>query len=90
MGYAYATERPWLFTEDGQVCLLKARDEAFRLLKLAGAVNGMNALAHAGISDTFKMMAVLDRLVELGDIREITGPNVWGQDRVFVRAREGR
>lgn len=37
--------------------------------------------------DSWEMMARVDRLVELGEIREITGSNVAGQDRVFVEAR---
>lgn len=88
MSYSYSTERPWLFTEEGQVCLLKARDNAFRLCDEAGAFNGMCALDGAHVGDTFKMMAVLDRLVEMGDVREVTKRGeVAGQDRVFVRVR---
>jgi hypothetical protein len=90
MAYSYATERPWVFTEVGQVALLKARDRAFELLTTAGAFNGMNTLRDVNAGDTFQMMAVLDRLVELGDIREVTASNVWGQDRVFVAGRERR
>lgn len=26
MSYSYQNERPWLFTENGQICLLKARE----------------------------------------------------------------
>ena len=85
--YSYATERPWLFTEDGQVCLLKARDQAFKLLDEAGAFMAFSALKKVDYGDTFKAMAILDRLVELRDVREVTGPEAWGQERVFVKAR---
>lgn len=84
MSYSYQTERPWIFTEEGQGCLLKARDKAFALLKSAGAFCGVNALHGVNTGDTFHMMAILDRLVELGDIVEISSGNVWGQHRVFV------
>ena len=87
MSYSYQAERPWLFTEEGQVCLLKTRDNAFRLLEQAGAFEIFKALKDVGYGDTFKAMALVDRLVELGDLREITGPNVWGQHRVFVSGR---
>lgn len=86
MSYVYETEKPWLFTDDGQRCLLKARDAAFRLLDEAGAFMAMKPLSKVDYGDTWKALAILDRLVELGDIREVT-VNVWGQDRVFVRAR---
>ena len=29
----------------------------------------------------------VDRLVELGGIQEVTGPNVMSQDRVFISAK---
>jgi hypothetical protein len=85
MAYVYTTERPWLFTEEGQVALIKTRDNAFRLLDSAGAFNGMKAFKDVSVGDTFRMMALLDRLVEMDDIREVAGPNVRGQDRIFVR-----
>lgn len=84
MSYRYEDERPWLFTDEGQRCLLKVRDNAFKLCDTAGAFNGMKAFRDVHVGDTFKMMAILDRLVELQDIREITD-NVWGQNRVFVK-----
>jgi hypothetical protein len=34
-------------------------------------------------------MALLDRLVELKEIREVSGNNVCGQDRIFVVAGAG-
>lgn len=87
MSYSYRTERPWLFTEQGQICLLKARDQAFRLCDDAGAFVAFAALRKVDYGDTFKAMAILDRLVELGDIVEVTGAGAAGQDRVFRRAR---
>lgn len=84
MAYQYAELRPRLFTEEGQVAFLKVRDEANRLLRLSGAVR-MDRLM-LGCGDSWEMLARVDRLVELGELREITGPNVAGQDRVFVAA----
>jgi hypothetical protein len=88
VSYSYQAERPWLFTEEGQVCLLKARDAAFKLLDEAGAFIAFRALKNVPYGDTWKALALLDRLVELGDIREVTVPrDVWAQDRVFIRPR---
>ena len=84
MAYDYEVEKHGIFTDEGQREFLKARDQASKLLKEAGAFMIFSALK--GIDgDTWRQMAYIDRLVELGEIREITGPNVAGQHRVFVR-----
>jgi hypothetical protein len=84
--YSYDAEKHKIFIDEGQRRFLKVRDEANRLLDEAGAFKIFKALK--GISgDTWEMMAHVDRLVELGEIIEITGPNVAGQDRVFVSKR---
>lgn len=83
--YEYEKEKPRLFTDEGQRALLQIRDKAFELTAKAGAVRSDNLLL-AG--DTWQSLACIDRLVELGDLREITEPGkVAGQDRVFVRVR---
>lgn len=84
--YTYEAERPYLFTEEGQRLFLKVRDETHRLLKLAGAVRLQEAaLSNAGSS--WSMIACMDRLVELGEIKELKYPCA-GQHRVFVSTRE--
>lgn len=85
MGYSYETERPKLFTEDGQVMLLKIRDNVQRLLKEAGAVRADRAIESVG-GDSWLMLACLDRLVELGEIRRVS-EGTCGQHQVFVGAR---
>lgn len=81
--YNYYDEKPKIFTEEGQKNFLKARDKAHELLEEAGAFMMFSALK--GISgDSWLQMAYIDRLVELGEIREVTPPNVAGQHRVFV------
>jgi len=59
-----------------------------RLLNEAGAVRGFNAFKGVSVGDSDIMLAMCDRLVELGDVKEITGANVFGQDRVYVRVRD--
>lgn len=87
MAYDYQKERPYLFTEEGQVMFLKIRDIAHGLIKLAGAAS-MQAITNSPWvnGDSWHKLAAVDRLVELGELKEITGPNVLGQDRVFVFA----
>lgn len=87
MSYNYADQRPSLFTESGQVMFLAIRDNAKRLLSLAGAFTCGQVIRGCS-GDSWQMLACVDRLVELGEIREATDPaKVRGQDRVFVAVR---
>ena len=83
MSYSYAIERERLFTEDGQVLFLKIRDNAQKLLKTAGAFKARNAWQDCS-GDSWQFIAALDRLVELGEIIEVSQPGCWAQHRVFV------
>ena len=84
MIYRYQDQRANLFTDDGQRLFLKFRDSVFRLIEKAGAVRMDKAMA--GLSgDSWLMLACADRMIELGDIAEISPPNSAGQHRVFVR-----
>lgn len=80
--YNYNTQRPHLFSEQGQVMFLKIRDNVNKLLKEAGAVMMSRAISSC-TGDTWDMLACVDRLVELGEIREIP-QDCAGQHRVFV------
>jgi hypothetical protein len=84
MAYDYAEMRPKLFTEDGTELLTALRDNARRLLAQAGAVRAQEIWKHAPSGDSWTLLAGLDYLVEKGDLREITGPDAFGQHRVFV------
>ena len=84
--YDYQTERPEIFTEAGQRDFLKVRDNVQRLLDIAGAVRMSEAIQEIS-GFTWFQLGCVDRLAELGEIREITGKGVRCQDRVFVRAK---
>jgi hypothetical protein len=87
MSYQFATERSRLFTEDGVKMLTKVRDNVKQHLATSGAVRADKAWT--GVSgDSWQMLACLDYLVEIGEIREL-GPTGWGQDRVFVSVEGG-
>lgn len=87
MSYSYQIERPWLFTEEGQMDFLKVRDAAHRLLGIAGAFRYMELLKESGVTgDSWHMIACVDRLVELGEIVEFNR-ECWGQFRVFTSSK---
>lgn len=81
--YNYEAEKPKLFTEDGQVTFLKIRDEVVRLIKISGAVRMQEAIKGV-CGDSWLMLACVDRLVELGELTEITSSEVAGQYRIFI------
>lgn len=83
MSYQYEKEKTKLFAEENQEGFLKTRDRVKELLATAGAFRFQEAMMAGG---SWQQIARIDRLVELGEIREITGSGVAGQHRVFVKA----
>ena len=92
MSYQYEAEKAALFTDEGQRNFLKVRDFCHRMLEQAGAVRADKAMSQWGSGgSSWTMLAALDRLVELGELREVVVPGgSWGQYRVFVDGRDSR
>lgn len=86
MSYAYQNERAELFTDEGQRKLLLVRDHVQRLLKESGAITMSAAMNGYGTGSSWQMLACVDRLVELGELKEICYGPCAGQDRIFVKA----
>ena len=85
MKYSYATEKPKLLTDEGQRLVIDTHDTVLGLLKRAGAVR-MGAVMPS--TEPWRALAVIDRLVEIGDLVEITqSVSPAQQDRIFVKAR---
>jgi len=84
MSYNYKDEKTAVFTDAGQRMFLRVRDFAAKALALAGAVRCQELMGAAGGGDSWTMLACVDRLVELGELREIR-QECAGQHRVFVR-----
>lgn len=87
MPYDYIIERKCVFTEEGQVQFLRIRDRVNELLKMAGAVR-MDCAISGETGSIWEMFACVDRLVELKELRELTGIGVAGQYRVFIKEFE--
>lgn len=86
-GYSYTTERAAVFTESGQVMFLRIRDHAQELLKASGAAM-MGAIIENQSGNSWSMLACVDRLVELGELREIPQEGgCAGQHRIFVSGK---
>lgn len=85
--YDYRREVPELFTDQGQRLFLGIRDRVRGLLKETGAIRmGEASRLPPGIaaSSNWTMMACVDRMVELGELLEVTPSDCAGQHRVFV------
>jgi len=85
--YNYEEEKKSLMTDKGQRAVIATRDHVLRLLKQAGAVRMHEAMQGSPLCSSWEKLACVDRLVELGDIRELQVGQVAGQHRVFVSAR---
>ena len=83
MAYNYNDQRSFVFTEKGQKTFLKIRDNAFKLITKAGCAKMGNLTR--GTGEIWNRLACVDRLVELGELREINYGECSGQDRIFVR-----
>lgn len=83
MSYSYRKLRPTVFTEDGTVALLKAKRIIERAIKAADCVAMGMLLTTRG--NTWESMAIVDYLVEIGEIQEIRQERTpAGQHRIFV------
>lgn len=84
--YRYEDEREKLFTDDGQRLFLEIRDRTFGLLKIAGAAR-LEEMIKGSVGDSWRMLACVDRMVELSELVELIYPGspAQGQNRVFVR-----
>lgn len=87
MQYDYEDMKTALFTDEGQRIFLQIRDRTNRLLAETGAVRCQEAISKAS-GDSWLMLACIDRMVELGEIREVVhmGPRFASQHRIFIKA----
>lgn len=89
MPYDYEQEKPKVFTDEGQRMLLKIRDAACRLTTMAGSVRYWELIQSAKVTgDSWLMIACVDGLVELRELKEIKYMNAITQFRIFVRMND--
>jgi len=81
--YQYNDIKPRLFTDEGQRLFLAIRDRTNDLLKQAGAAR-CHEMISGSLGELWDMLACVDRMIELKEIREVTTGEVMWQHRVFV------
>lgn len=80
--YNYNEIKPEIFTEENQKTFLEIRDKVHETIKTGGYITMNDALAGRG--SVWLRMAMVDRLVELGEIHEVKQVGVIaGQHRLF-------
>lgn len=79
--YKYEEQRPNIFTESGLKILLEMKEKIESALDKSGAFR-LDKVMTTG--DSWTMLAVVDYLVEIGEIREIRQEHCAAQHRVFV------
>ena len=82
--YKYEELRSEIFTDEGQRGFLKARDLVNRLLDESGCFFMGSVIPKVG-GDSWLAMAYVDRLVELGEIKEVKNDLGAGQYRILMR-----
>lgn len=84
MSYDYQSQRPYVFTEEGQVQLLAVIKKARDCIEVAGAVRCDKLTGIARCADSWKQMALVDRLVELKMLRQVRDPDKFTQHQIYV------
>ena len=83
--YRYVDYKPQILTDEGQRVFLAIRDRVHVLIAADTGAFTMEKATEAGSSsDPWLKLACVDRLVELGEIRELTSGDTPGQHRVFA------
>lgn len=82
--YKYEAMKNDLFTDKGQIKFINIRDNVKNLLEQAGAVRMQEAI-NVETGDNWLLLACVDRMVEIGELKEITPKDTIAQFRVFVR-----
>ena len=86
MAYNYEKIKPKIFIEAHQRLFLEIRDKVHGFLNESGVAK-MGFILNGSSGDVWVMMACVDRLVELGEIKEVFHGDCAGQDRMFIKNR---
>jgi hypothetical protein len=73
-----------IFTEECQKMLLSIIDFVFKCFDIAGCVRMFEIIRSCKGGDAWKIMACVDRLVELGEIQEVQQKYSACQSRIFI------
>ncbi len=81
--YDYQEQKHKVFQEENQKIFLNIRDFIAQQCKASGAVRVQEITFISKASDSWLVLACIDRLIELGEIYEVTNNKVATQNKVF-------
>lgn len=84
MAYKYEELKEFIFTDEGQRLFLKVRDKLAGLLNMSGAAS-IGTVLDGIIGDSWEKLACIDRLIELGEIVNISPENSVTQNQILTR-----
>jgi hypothetical protein len=82
--YSYETQKNELFTESGSVMFTKIRDKVKSMIEENGCFMLSKAISGIG-GDSFTMLACIDRLVELSEIKRASEKGTRTQEIVYIK-----
>lgn len=85
--YSYDAVKPLLFRDEAvQRAIIQTRDNVLRMINETGAVRGYAAFQGVDIIDSYIKAAIMDRIVELGDIIPVGDKHTEPEDRIYISA----
>ena len=84
MSYNYNDFRNDVFKEENQQMFLSIKDKALELINIAGCAR-MQEIIRGQTGDSWVMLACVDRLVEMGFLKEVGYDHLAGQYRIFTK-----
>lgn len=89
MGYSYEHEKSVLFTEKGSQAFLDVRDEVRSVLAVAGAFRPNELAKSLAHIESRIVLLSIDRMLELGELREVGSEGEAGRSIYRVLVRRG-
>jgi hypothetical protein len=86
MSYSYEVEKQQVFKAENQKAFLGIRDNAKKIIGISGCATMGKLISHNEGPDSWFGLACVDRLVEMGELKEIAYGECAGQYRIFTMA----
>jgi hypothetical protein len=86
MAYNYNDFKEWIFSDEGQRALIRFRDKLIPAISKTGAITLGSAIDLSDVGDSWQRIALVDRLVELGDLVKVNQVDKHSsQDEIYTR-----
>ena len=86
--YVYKEQKAKIFDTDGIKMMLSVTSVVNGLFEHSSVVCALDILNKSMAGDIWLKFACMDYLVEIGYLHEITGENMKGQLRTFIKEKE--